>query len=71
MSIVTACVFAVRRAWVPASVERSQSQKPVSAASTDTAAPAMNTYVPARKKSRAQDSWRPREAMMSNAAANR
>ena len=40
--IVHACVFAVRRAWVPFSVERNQSQKPVSAASTDTAAPPMN-----------------------------
>ena len=39
----TACVFAVRRAWVPFSVERSQSQKPVSAASTETAAPPMKT----------------------------
>jgi hypothetical protein len=28
---------------VPFSVERNQSQKPVNAASTDTAAPAMNT----------------------------
>ena len=50
--IVHACVFAVRRAWVPTSVERSQSQKPVRAASTDTAAPPMKRKVPARKKSR-------------------
>ena len=41
--IVHAWVFAVRRAWVPFSVERNQSQKPVSAARTETAAPPMNT----------------------------
>ena len=50
-----AWVLAVRRAWVPFSVERNQSQKPVSAASTETAAPPMNTNVPARKKSCAHD----------------
>ena len=38
VTIVSACAVAVRRAWVPDSVLRSQSQKPVSAVSTETAA---------------------------------
>src|SRR5262245_415896 len=67
--IVHACVFAVRRACVPFSVDRSQSQKPVNAANTETIAPPIMTYVPARKKSRAQVSWRPSAAMMSRIAA--
>jgi hypothetical protein len=41
--IVHACAFAVRRACVPFSVERNQSQKPVSAVRSETAAPPMNT----------------------------
>ena len=42
VSMIVACVLAVRRAWVPASDERSQSKSPVSAANTDTTAPPTN-----------------------------
>jgi hypothetical protein len=48
VTIVQACALAVRRACVPASVDRSQSQNPVSAASTDTAAPPMRVNDAAR-----------------------
>jgi hypothetical protein len=53
VSMIVACVLAVRRAWVPGSDERSQSKKPVSAAKTDTIAPPTNTNVPACHISRA------------------
>ena len=46
--MVTACALAVRRAWVPCSVDRNQSQKPVSAANTDTTAPPMRAKDAAR-----------------------
>ena len=48
MTIVQAWAFTVRRAWVPFSVERFQSQKPVSAANTDTIAPPMSVNDAAR-----------------------
>src|SRR5689334_13918316 len=67
-TIVVAWVLAVRRAWVPRSVLLSQSQNPVSAARTETAAPPTNTNVPAWKKSRAQVSCRPSAAMTSKSA---
>jgi hypothetical protein len=46
--IVNACVFAVRRACVPGVLDRCQSAHPVSAASTETAAPPRMVQVPAR-----------------------
>ncbi len=46
--MVRAWAFAVRRACVPASDERSQSQKPVSAVNSETAAPPTSVKVPAR-----------------------
>ena len=48
VTIVMACAFAVRRAWVPGSVDRSQSQNPVSAANTETIAPPISTNDAAR-----------------------
>ena len=42
-TMIRACVLIVRRAWVPGSDDRHQSTSPVRAASTDTAAPPMNT----------------------------
>jgi hypothetical protein len=45
--IVIACALIVRRAWVPGSLVRCQSAQPVSAASTETIAPAMNAHPPA------------------------
>jgi hypothetical protein len=53
VSITAMWKFAVRRAWFPGSVDRSQSQKPVSAVASETMAPAMMTCVPEMKKSRA------------------
>src|SRR4051794_29034406 len=47
VSMIVACVFAVRRACVPCSDERNQSRKTVSAANTETAAPPMMTNVAA------------------------
>jgi hypothetical protein len=48
VTIVQACALAVRRACVPGSVDRSQSQKPVAAASTDAAAPPISVNDAAR-----------------------
>ena len=48
VTMVIAWALAARRAWVPGSVDRSQSQKPVSAASTDTTPPAMSKKEAAR-----------------------
>src|SRR5436190_12523808 len=52
VSMTVMCQLAVRRAWFPGSVDLHQSQKPVSAAPSDTIAPAMITCVPEMKKSR-------------------
>src|SRR5436190_10059058 len=53
LTMINACALIVRRACVPASDDFHASQNPVSAAKTDTAAPAMNTQVPACHSSRA------------------
>ena len=45
--IVQAWALIVRRAWVPASLERHQSQKPVRAVNTETMAPPHMVNVPA------------------------
>src|SRR5690606_39330551 len=58
-TIVHAWALTVRRAWVPFSVERSQSPKPVSAAGTATAARPISANDPARYQSRAQASAPP------------
>jgi hypothetical protein len=52
--MIVAWVLIVRRAWVPASEDLHASHRPVSAANTDTTAPATKAYVPACHSSRAQ-----------------
>ena len=54
VTMIPAWALIVRRAWVPASDESRASARPVSAANTDTTAPAMNSQVPACQSSAAQ-----------------
>src|SRR5436309_2575207 len=51
VTMIVACVLIVRRACVPASEDFHASHSPVSAANTDTTAPATKVYVPACQNS--------------------